>query len=112
MFYKQNSRTPEEDLKKHLCQWLTLLSILSILVEHWGWQQGRQHFNINTWMMAPCWRVSSSEEVFSHMFLGANGKKRSALSPKTIKRFFLSEPGGRVAEGSASNLTLKMDHFI
>ena len=39
------------------------------------------------------------------MFLGADGKKRSALSPKTIKRFFLSEPGGRVAEGSASNLT-------
>ena len=43
--------------------------------------------------------------MFSHMFLGADGKKRSALFPKTIKRFFLSEPGGRVAEGSASNLT-------
>ena len=43
--------------------------------------------------------------MFSHMFLGADGKKCSALSPKTIKRFFLSEPGGRVAEGSASNLT-------
>ena len=89
----------------HLCQWLTLLSIFSILVEHWGWQQGRQHFNINTWMMAPCWRVSSSEEVFSQ-----DGKKRSALSPKTIKRFFLSEPRGRVAEGSASNLTIILHH--
>ena len=43
--------------------------------------------------------------MFSHMFLGADGKKRSARSPKTIKRFFLSEPGERVAEGSASNLT-------
>ena len=66
-------------------------------------------------MMAPCWRASSSEEVFSHMFLGADGKKRSALSPKTIKRFFLSEPGGRVAEGSASNLTRYVfwgTHFV
>ena len=56
-------------------------------------------------MMALCWRVRSSEEVFSHMFLGANGEKRFALSPKTRKRFFLSEPGGVVAEDSANNLT-------